>query len=87
MVSRTNTLLNGNIDAPRERSRRTTTSRTAWRRICRFLSANDGPTAVEYGVMLMLILAVCITAVGLIGQQAQGSFSNSANSISNAITH
>jgi hypothetical protein len=36
--------------------------------------------------MLVLIVAVCITAVGLIGQQTRGSFSNSANSISKALT-
>ena len=87
MIFRTNTPLDGNIDAPRERSHRTTTARTAWQQVRRFLAADDGPTAVEYGVLLVLILAVCITAVGLIGQQAQGSFSNAANSISNAIAH
>ena len=32
-----------------------------------FLTSEDGPTAVEYAVMLALILVVCITAVTAIG--------------------
>src|SRR5262245_13381409 len=37
---------------------------TAWfARIERFLRAEDGPTAVEYAVMLALIIVVCIAAI------------------------
>ena len=32
-----------------------------------FLVSEDGPTAVEYAVMLALIVVVCISTVGSIG--------------------
>jgi pilus assembly protein Flp/PilA len=36
----------------------------------------DGPTAVEYAVMLALIIAVCIAAITTLGQNANGVFGN-----------
>ena len=36
-------------------------------RVQRFLTSEDGPTAVEYAVMLALILVACITIVGTLG--------------------
>jgi pilus assembly protein Flp/PilA len=47
----------------------------------RFLSSEDGPTAVEYAVMLSLILLVCLSAVTTIGQHVNSAFSKVANSI------
>ena len=47
----------------------------------RFLASEDGPTAVEYAVMLSLIIAVCLAAVSMIGQSASSVFSNVANSL------
>src|SRR6516164_5227633 len=44
----------------------------------RFLREEDGPTAVEYAVMLALIIVVCIAAISLLGSNAQGTFSNVA---------
>jgi pilus assembly protein Flp/PilA len=44
-----------------------------------FLVSEDGPTAVEYAVMLALILVGCITLVGNIGQTTSGSFSRVTN--------
>ena len=44
----------------------------------RFLRNEDGPTAVEYAVMLALIVVVCIAAIGLLGSNASGTFSNVA---------
>lgn len=41
----------------------------------RFLKSEDGPTAVEYAVMLSLIVVVCITAVSAIGTRAASTFS------------
>ena len=35
----------------------------------RFLQEEDGPTAVEYAVMLALIIVVCIIAITTIGTQ------------------
>ncbi|MFL5243410.1 MAG: Flp family type IVb pilin, partial [Gemmataceae bacterium] len=34
----------------------------------------DGPTAVEYAVMLALIIVVCITAITTLGSNANGTF-------------
>jgi pilus assembly protein Flp/PilA len=44
----------------------------------RFLTSEDGPTAVEYAVMLALIIVVCILAITQLGQQANNTF-NSVN--------
>ena len=44
----------------------------------RFLKSEDGPTAVEYAVMLSLIIVVCLTSVRLIGTKASTSFTNVA---------
>jgi pilus assembly protein Flp/PilA len=33
----------------------------------RFLKSEAGPTAVEYAVMLALIVAVCVAAISVIG--------------------
>jgi pilus assembly protein Flp/PilA len=43
-----------------------------------FLKAEDGPTAVEYAVMLALIIVVCITAITAMGTNANKVFSNVA---------
>ena len=51
----------------------------AWtKKIVRFLQAEDGPTAVEYAVMLALIIVVCITAITTLGTNANSTFSNVA---------
>jgi pilus assembly protein Flp/PilA len=42
--------------------------------IVNFLKEEDGPTAVEYAVMLALIIVVCLTAVGTIGSEANTKF-------------
>jgi len=39
-----------------------------------FIKAEDGPTAVEYAVMLALIIVVCITAITTLGSNANGTF-------------
>jgi pilus assembly protein Flp/PilA len=40
----------------------------------RFLKSEDGPTAVEYAVMLSLIIVVCLTAVTNIGTKSKSTF-------------
>jgi pilus assembly protein Flp/PilA len=40
----------------------------------RFLASEDGPTAVEYAVMLALIVIVCLTAIRSIGTNASATF-------------
>ena len=43
-------------------------------RLCAFLRNEDGPTAVEYAVMLALIIVVCIAAITTLGQNSNGTF-------------
>jgi pilus assembly protein Flp/PilA len=43
-----------------------------------FLRDEDGPTAVEYAVMLALIIVVCISAITTLGGNANNTFSNVA---------
>jgi len=40
-----------------------------------FVTEETGPTAVEYAVMLALIIVVCITAIATLGSNANGTFS------------
>jgi len=42
----------------------------------RFLRSEDDPTAVEYAVMLALIIVVCIAAIGALGSNADNTFNN-----------
>ena len=49
--------------------------------IVEFLTREDGPTAVEYAVMLSLIIVVCLAAISMLGQQASGTFTSVGNSI------
>ena len=51
------------------------------KKVQRFLVSEDGPTAVEYAVMLALIIIVCLSAISAIGTQANTTFSNVAASI------
>ena len=46
--------------------------------IIRFVKAEDGPTAVEYAVMLALIIVVCIAAITSLGSNANRTFANAA---------
>ena len=52
------------------------------RKICdavvRFIEREDGPTAVEYAVMLALIIVVCLAAITTLGQNANSTFNNVA---------
>ncbi|HYH67664.1 MAG TPA: Flp family type IVb pilin [Urbifossiella sp.] len=43
--------------------------------VVEFLKKDDGPTAVEYAVMLALIIVVCIAAVTTLGSNANSTFS------------
>ena len=44
------------------------------RSLVSFLKNEDGPTAVEYAVMLALIVVVCITAITTLGTNANATF-------------
>ena len=47
----------------------------------RFMKGEDGPTAVEYAVMLALIIVVCIAAIATLGSNAKNTFSNVAGKV------
>ena len=49
--------------------------------ISRFLTSDDGPTAVEYAVMLALILVACIGIVTALGTSVSGTFSTVNDSL------
>ena len=44
--------------------------------VVNFVKAEDGPTAVEYAVMLALIVIVCLTAIQTIGTRANATFTS-----------
>jgi pilus assembly protein Flp/PilA len=46
-----------------------------------FLKREDGPTAVEYAVMLALIIVVCIVAITAIGTNANKTFTEVGNQL------
>ncbi len=46
------------------------------RQLTAFLKNEEGPTAVEYAVMLALIIVVCIAAVTALGGSVSAVFSN-----------
>jgi pilus assembly protein Flp/PilA len=50
-------------------------------RVQRFLVSEDGPTAVEYAVMLALIIIVCLTAITAVGTKTRTTFTTVANSV------
>lgn len=54
------------------------------RRFSRLLRSDDGATAVEYAVMLSLIIAACATGITLVGQATLDSFEDSSNKIDQA---
>ncbi len=51
------------------------------KKVQRFLVSEDGPTAVEYAVMLALIVIVCLTAITAVGTAANATFTGVGNSM------
>ncbi len=50
-------------------------------KVANFLQREDGPTAVEYAVMLALIIVVCITAITALGSNANKTFTSVGTTI------
>lgn len=48
----------------------------------RFINNEDGPTAVEYAVMLALIIVLCIVVIRQVGTSASRTFSTADSAIS-----
>jgi pilus assembly protein Flp/PilA len=49
--------------------------------VVNFLKREDGPTAVEYAVMLALIVVVCIGAITTLGTNAKTTFTSVGNAV------
>ena len=49
--------------------------------IKKFLQSEDGPTAVEYAVMLALIVIVCITSIKAVGTNLSAKFNTIKNNL------
>ena len=53
--------------------------------ILRFLQDESGPTAVEYAVMLALVIGTCIVSIGFFGTTAGGSWLDTSTRIDTAM--
>jgi pilus assembly protein Flp/PilA len=51
------------------------------KQVVEFLKKEDGPTAVEYAVMLALIIVVCLAAITALGTSANATFGNVGSAI------
>lgn len=54
--------------------------------LVQFLINEDGPTAVEYAIMLAIILGVCFVGITLLGNATAESFEDSRDQINTAFT-
>lgn len=55
------------------------------KRLVRLLMREDGPTAVEYAMMVLLVLLACLSAITLVGQSMSRSVQDSNDSIQEAL--
>lgn len=51
-----------------------------------FLQSEDGPTAVEYAVMLALVIVVCLAAIQVLGTNANSAFNTVGKSIGKTVS-
>ena len=51
------------------------------KRLCEFLKSEDGPTAVEYSVMLALIIVVCISTISAVGTKVNSRMNASKTAL------
>ena len=54
------------------------------KQVQRFLVSEDGPTAVEYAVMLALIIIVCLATITTVGTNANARFIEVKNALAGA---
>ncbi|WP_439628429.1 Flp family type IVb pilin [Gemmata sp.] len=55
--------------------------RSLTKKLVSFVKKEDGPTAVEYAVMLALIVVVCIAAISALGKNANNTFSKVGSAV------
>lgn len=51
-------------------------------RVRRFLATEDGPTPVEYAILLALVIVICMNIVTTLGRSVSGTFSKVNGSMS-----
>lgn len=56
-----------------------------FQKLKQFVTQEVAATTVEYAVMLMLIVGMCVTAIQLVGGPVQGFWSNNQERIENAV--
>lgn len=54
-------------------------------KVVRFLRDEDGPTAVEYAMLLALILVALISSITAVGNSTSGMWADDSNKITNAM--
>ena len=47
----------------------------------RFIQEEEGATAVEYAVMIVLIIVVCLATITLLGSEVEQAFSKVASTL------
>ena len=50
-----------------------------------FLKSEDGPTAVEYAVMLVMVIAACVLTITVLGNATEASFTSTSSELSGTI--
>lgn len=55
-------------------------------KVQKFMKSEDGPTAVEYAIMLALIIIVCLAAIQSVGTQANSAFQDISADLQSART-
>jgi pilus assembly protein Flp/PilA len=55
--------------------------KTITKTVRRFLASDAGPTAVEYAVMLALVIIVCVAAIAAVGTHTSGVFNDATQSL------
>ena len=60
-------------------------ARDIMRQLLRFLHREDGPTAVEYAVMLALIVVTCMAGIQSLTRETANSYDRSSVAISDAL--
>ena len=53
-------------------------------KVQKFMQSEDGPTAVEYAIMLALIVIVCLTAIQAVGTAANSAFEDVTTQLNTA---
>ena len=71
----------------RERLHMTNTINKFALSVQRFLKSEDGPTAVEYAVMVALIIIFCLGSIQLLGDAIDARFTDVANTLDAATSN